>query len=319
MLRPYAHQLYNFGLKISLLPALLINSFFAVLTSIMVNEIEPSWDFTFQSGILLSVLVFATFMILATVGISRISSYLASHERRLSDISSIFLGLSTGTALVILGNFFLMVVSYVQIFIVSSLHSIVTILLLAFLGRRMNKFSNERFSNEEVHHQVDLVQLELHTAWWTILVACIGCGVFVIIDTIDTLLFGGSPWPYLEIMGAVPLLGNSLLITLPFAFAGGYLLGLATKKMIYKGSLSKWNMMSLGVLMGLLIAAGLFLFLGTTCLSYRFICSSDFDSIGNLTNIESYYQLRYLAALIIAACGGAAVGQLLFVKGLNKL
>jgi hypothetical protein len=99
-----AHQLNIYGLKIGLLPALLIYIFLAVMISIIVNETEPSWDFTLQNGIYLSILVFSTFMILTTFGISRISSYLASPERRISDISSIFLGLSIGTILVIIGQ-----------------------------------------------------------------------------------------------------------------------------------------------------------------------------------------------------------------------
>lgn len=310
-----AVQIYKiylaYGRKIGFVPAILISFIFGVLISIVMDGAEPSWDFTLETGIFLTTVVFITFMVTTYSGIAWISSSLVSTKRVFSDISAVFLGLSIGTVVVIIGNFILTVISYTDIFLFAALPSVLTILLLAHVARRINKYINSGITTEVVDYSA---QSELHGAWWAIQVACIGCIVFVVIDTIAGHVFEKYPWTYFEPIGAMILLGLFLLGALPCALAGGLLLGLMVKKINQKNVSAKWKMVMFGTLVGIVAITGAFLFVGATCFTYNFVCFNDRD--GFMKTILSYpqYQLRYILGWVIAGCVGAVVGMRLSVK-----
>lgn len=311
-------QRYNlfltYGRKIGLVPAILIDFIFGVLISINMNGQEPSWDFTLGTGIFLTTVVFITFMGITYSGIAWISSLLASSKRVFSDISAVFLGLSIGTVVVIVGNLILTVISYLEIFLFAELLSVFTILLLAHIAQRINKYAHSDVTTEVVNYSTKSSQTELYGAWWAIQATCVGCTIFVLIDTIAGHLLEKYPWMIIEPIGAIIPLGMILSGALPFAVAGGLFLGLMVKKINQKNASAKWKMVTFGTLVGIVAVTAAFLFVGVTCFTYNFVCFN--DRHGFFETILSYpqYQLRYILGWIIAGCVGATVGKRLSIN-----
>lgn len=106
----YLQRLKTFirgGLKVGALPALLINTSFALVLSFIINAMEPSWDFTLGDGVFLTAINTILFASVSLTGIILIGSALALWKKGISSVLATFLGLIVGAIPLIVGNYIL--------------------------------------------------------------------------------------------------------------------------------------------------------------------------------------------------------------------
>jgi len=263
------------GVKISAIPALLINAFIAILISLFLNAIEPSWDFTFTYGLFHVLIDFSIFTIVVFLGIVLISLVLAYLNRGLTNITAGFGGAIIGIVCAITANMVLLIIFYFpggyffeymfdflfgQVIPIYSLSSLATICILAYISLSLNKTKALLPANGIADDLIDKTSIELHVARMVTQVIGIGCVFVAVYHIIYEYLFedtlGAYYHPYDIIVISVIELGFVLLITLPIVFAGGFLSGSIVKRIRNKGLLSHRLSLPLGILTSVFVFAG---------------------------------------------------------------
>ncbi len=325
----YSQQLRSFLLsKVSgdYWPAFLINSYFAAMISMYINEAEPSWDFSIFDGIMVAISVVALFMLLTFLGNRCVTSVLNSFHGKLSDISAFFWGLLIGAAVVIGGNYILFILLYpadfwnlvdfyAWIYMFCAFPCVATTVILAYKAQRVN-----RAAASEVATNTDdakkLVQIELHGALWAMQATFVGCIALIVFDAV----FDSTPeelrsdYYYLRVfIGSIIPLGAFLSASLPIALPGGYWLGSMIRKADHSDALTEGKAITLGALSGILTITVVFIIAGFLCFPTNDVCFADLDGVADILNLYPYQQYSYIFRWTIAAFAGAVVGKRLFV------
>lgn len=263
------------GIKISAIPALVINAFIAILISLFLNAVEPSWDFTFTDGVFHALIDFAIFTFVVFLGIVLISLVLAYLNRGLTNVTAGFWGAIIGLVCAITANMVLLIIFYFpsgyfseymfdfffgQVIPIYSLSSLATICILAYVFLSLNKTKVLLPVHGIADNLIDKTNIELHIARMVAQVIGIGCIFVAVYQIVYEYLFedtlGTYYHPYDIIVISVIELGFMLLITLPIAFVGGFLSGSIVKRTRNKGSLSQILPFPLGILTSVFVFAG---------------------------------------------------------------
>lgn len=153
-------------------------------------------------------------MLIAFLGIVFISAIISTN-RKLSNIAVFLIGGLIGIAIIAIGDcvFLLFGSGYGFIFEFLSLPSITTIILLAYLGQKMNRQAS-------LDLETKLLDWELRASLWLAVIASIGSLAFVV-----------NHEEYGDMLDVYIRLGFALSISLPSAILVGFLIGFVIKKL----------------------------------------------------------------------------------------
>lgn len=189
-----------YGVRIFAIPALLINIIILLFLSIGLDQ--AMWDVDFIGSVIISLLIIAPFLLASILGIV-IISFIVSSNKRLPNIMVFILGALIGIVIVA-------ILFRLWSYEFTSLPSVSTVLLLAYVGQRMNRLANLDSS----------LEVELRGGLWMVLVALIGSLTFVLT----------SYKVYWAILDSYIYLGKALSLSLPFAVLLGFFIGFIIKK-----------------------------------------------------------------------------------------
>lgn len=212
-----------YGTRIITAPILVINVFLVLFLAIGLDQ--AMWDIEFIDGVIISLLVITPFLLFAFLGIVIISLIISSNNF-FSDTTAFILGALIGTAVVAIGNLIYFLFELIS-FEFTSLTSIVTIVLLAYAGLKMNRQAN-------LDAETKLAGLELRTVLlragsWATLIICIGSIAYLLASE-----------GYLDLLSIYIYLGYALSISLPIVFLARLLIDFLIKK-IPKPAFLNWS------------------------------------------------------------------------------
>lgn len=304
------------GVRIIAVPVLLMLPIIAVANAIGMTSGEPSWEYpTLATRVLDAVFIVIPFILVLLLGVVVVSIVLFYRNKKLTNISAIFLGVIVGTILVTIANIGFSFIFYYpydfralfsnlfhEVLWLFSPLNIATIVALAFATRRLNKVSVSAIAPNDFDDTKKVERIGLHGAWMAAKYAFIGCVILTVVFIIYTyateytVITKTSSWKFEFVFVSFLELGIALTITLPFTLVCGYMLGTVIQRAQNKGILTKTRAIVLGVLAGVLALAG-----ALTIISNVFGSYSDPYLVG-----------PYTLSLIIAVIVGAMVGNRLF-------
>lgn len=173
------------------------------------------WDINLTDGVIISLLFITSFLIMTFLGVVFISAIISSHKN-FSNRAAFILAVLIGTVIVATGNYIFILFGFMS-YEFSSLPSVSTILLLAYVGPKMNRRAN--LEAESKLRELELRAVLLRAVLWIALIVFIGSIVYM-------LAYEG----YLDILNIYIYLGYALAISLPAAILAGFLLGFIIKK-----------------------------------------------------------------------------------------
>jgi hypothetical protein len=193
-----------YGVKTGAVPLFLFSLVFGSILAIGLKAMM--WDITLTMAIVASLLTITPFIVFAFLGVVVISAVVAANKK-LSNVAVFLVGLWVGLVIVGIADYFLSVLVGYDFLL---LPSTVTVVLLAYVGQKINRHANRDSS----------MDIELRGSLWMVFVVFIGSLVFVLIHYNA----------YLISLDTYVYLGSALSFSLPFAILIGFLMGFVIKK-----------------------------------------------------------------------------------------
>ncbi len=137
------------------------------------------WDVELLDGVIFAIILITPFVIITIIGIALTSAIIASNKK-LSNIPAYILGALVGIALMTIGNAIIIYFGVMH-FEFTSLPSIVTIILLTYVGSKMNVQANSEAETKSTKLMMRTVLLR--AVLWIALFACAGSVVYELNET----------------------------------------------------------------------------------------------------------------------------------------
>jgi hypothetical protein len=198
-----------YGVRIVTFPAILTSTILLLYLSTGFDQ--AMWDVDLFISIIGSLFYIVPFLFNSFWGLIVISLIISS-RKKLPNIAVFGLGVLIGVVVLAIGNYVSRLFG-LESDEFSTLSSISTVFLLAYVGPKMNRHANLDTS---------LLELELRGGLWMALIAFIGAFAFALIKYKNN-IYWGSLYIYSS-------LGKALSIALPIAVSIGFMIGFIIKK-----------------------------------------------------------------------------------------
>jgi hypothetical protein len=198
-----------YGIRIVAFPTMFIS--ITLLLYLSPGFDVAMWDVEFFVAMLISLFYIVPFLFNSFLGLIVISLVISS-RRKLPNIAVFGLGALIGVLILAIGNIISSLFGFASDEF-STLSSISTVFLLAYVGQKMNRHANLDTS---------LLELELRGGLWMALIAFVGAFAFALIKYKNN-IYWGSLYLYSS-------LGKGLSIALPIAVSVGFMIGFIIKK-----------------------------------------------------------------------------------------